>query len=164
MDHQSVTIYAPESVLKGVDKVIVNLNTSTIDKDSKIFLPVTLPSGVNNASITKVNLDIKSAPVETRVIDDVKLNFRNNVGHFNDIVTDKTTISVEIKGSKTNIDSINLEDLEAYFDMTDAEAGTTKEYPIYVEMKTNNKYVFVTPVDAFIKVTIENTDLEKEDE
>lgn len=153
MDNQSVTIYAPDSVLSKVDKVTVQLDASILNKDTKLFLPVILPTGVNNASISKVNLEITLQQGVTKVIDGVSLTYRNNVGKFKDIVASLTSVQVEIFGTQSNVDKVTADDLIAYFDMTDAEAGVTKDFQLHVET-TSKAYIRVRPVTPSVSVTI----------
>ena len=84
MDQKSVTIYASESVLSKIDKVVVTLDASTISKDTTILRPISLPSGVNSSNVNQLTLDIKVKEAVTKVIDNVNIYYRNNTNNYND--------------------------------------------------------------------------------
>ena len=133
MDQQSVTIYGPESVLGQIDQVIVTLNAATITKDSTIMRPITLPAGVNSSNINQITVSIKLAEGSSRTIDDVKINYRNNVNNYKASTSDnKTTTSVTVFGTEANIANITADDINVYVDMKDAKPGI-QEFPLEVE-------------------------------
>ena len=147
MDQQSVTIYGPESVLGQIDQVVVTLNASTITKDSTIMRPITLPAGVNSSNINQITVSIKLAEGSSRTIDDVKINYRNNVNNYKASTSDnKTTTSVTVFGTEANIANITAEDINVYVDMKDAKPGI-QEFPLEVEQPMGGlvKYSLTEP-------------------
>ena len=147
MDQQSVTIYGPESVLGQIDQVVVTLNASTITKDSTIMRPITLPAGVNSSNINQITVSIKLAEGSSRTIDDVKINYRNNVNNYKASTSDnKTTTSVTVFGTEANIANITADDINVYVDMKDAKPGI-QEFPLEVEQPMGGlvKYSLTEP-------------------
>lgn len=147
MDQQSVTIYGPESVLGQIDQVVVTLNASTITKDSTIMRPITLPAGVNSSNINQITVSIKLAEGSSRTIDDVKINYRNNVNNYKASTSDnKTTTSVTVFGTEANIANITADDINVYVDMKDAKPGI-QEFPLEVEQPIGGlvKYSLTEP-------------------
>ncbi|NLC96287.1 MAG: hypothetical protein GX675_01770 [Erysipelotrichaceae bacterium] len=149
LDQQTVTIYAPESVLSKIDQVVVNIDMSTITKDSTVLRPITLPTGVNSASINQVTMDIDLSEAVTKTIDGVNINYRNNVNNYrfgadNNI----TTVSVDVTGTQANIEGITKDDISVYFDMADAVLGP-QEFQLNVEQ----------PKSTFVKYTLKQTTL-----
>lgn len=134
MDQQSVTIYGPESVLGQIDKVVVTLNASTISKDSTIMRPITLPAGVNSSNINQITMSIKLGEGVSRTIEDVKINYRNNVNNYKASPNsqNKTTTNVTVFGTASNIENITADDINVYVDMKDAKPGL-QEFPLEVE-------------------------------
>ncbi len=147
MDQQSVTIYGPESVLGQIDQVVVTLNASTITKDSTIMRPITLPAGVNSSNINQITVSIKLAEGSSRTIDDVKINYRNNVNNYKASTSDnKTTTSVTVFGTEANIANITADNINVYVDMKDAKPGI-QEFPLEVEQPAGGlvKYSLTEP-------------------
>lgn len=137
LDQQTVTIYAPESVLSKIDQVVVNIDMSTITKDSTVLRPITLPTGVNSASINQVTMDVKLGEAITKTIDGVTINYKNNVNNYrfgadNNI----TTVSVDVKGTENNIADITADDINVFFDMANAVPGP-QEFQLNVEQPSN---------------------------
>ena len=133
MDQQSVTIYGPESVLNQIDKVVVTLNASTITKDSTIMRPITLPTGVNSSNINQITMTVKLGEGTSRKINDVKINYRNNTNNYKASQPEnKTTTSVTVFGTESNIENITSDDIYVYVDMKDAKPGL-QEFPLQIE-------------------------------
>ena len=134
MDQETVTIYGPESVLGQIDKVAVTLNASTLTKDeSTILRPITLPAGVNSSNINQLTMNVVLGEGVTREIQNVKINYRNNIGNYKASQPEnKTTTSVMIFGTEANIESITADDIVVYVDMKDAVPGL-QEFPLQVE-------------------------------
>ena len=124
MDQETVTIYGPESVLSTIDEVVVTLNASTITKDSTIMRPITLPTGVNSSNINQITMTVTLGESASRTVDDVKINYRNNVNNYKASQPDnKTTTSVIVTGTEENIENITADDIYVYVDMKDAVPG-----------------------------------------
>ena len=147
MDQHTVTIYGPESVLGQIDKVIVSLNAATITKDSTLLRPITLPSGVNSSNINQITINVKLAEGESRIIDGVKINYRNNTNNYKASQPDnKTTTSVMVFGSEANIADITADDIFVYVDMSEAKPGLM-EFPLLIDQPSSG-LVKYTLMDA----------------
>ena len=152
MDHQTVTIYAPESVLSKVEQVTVSIDAATLTKNTKIVQPIILPTGVSSSNITKVNLDITLGEIDSKLVEDVTINYENNLNNYKFEAADKTTASVMVYGTVNNIAEITASDIEVYFDMTDAVIGDN-EFVLHVVQNTN-PYIRYELMDASIKGVI----------
>lgn len=125
MDRQSVTIYAPESILVDVNHVAVNIDASTLNKDTKIIQPINLANGISGSDFTKVNLDIKLGPMEKKVITNIPItveNYDNNL--VLDIKNKQSTVNVIAKGTTSNLDLIKADDIVVFFDLANIEEGS----------------------------------------
>lgn len=124
MDQQTVTIYGPESVLSSIDKVTVTLDASTITKDATILRPITLPAGVSSASISQITMSVKLGEETSKVVDGVKIGYRNNTESYRATQPDNiTTASVTVYGTEENISDITADDIAVYVDLADAQPG-----------------------------------------
>ena len=126
-DQQTVTIYGSDTVLSGIDKVVVTLNASTITKDSTILRPIVLPAGVNSSNINQITMNVTLGEEVSRTIDNVPINYRNNIHNYKASQPEnKTTTSVTVYGTQENVDLISVDDINVYVDMKDALPGLTE--------------------------------------
>lgn len=132
-DQKSVTIYASDSVLSKIDKVVVTVDASTLTQDTTLVRPITLPTGVNSSNVSQINLDVRLGEGVTKTIDGVAIYFRNNNNNYEFMPVDnKTTTSVNVFGTQSNVDAISAEDISVYFDMTDAIPGV-QEFTLTID-------------------------------
>lgn len=153
MDHQTVTIYAPEAVLADINHVLVKVDASTLTKDTKIVQPISLPSKVLSSNITKVNLEIKLADKEEKVMNDIPILFENYDNNFAlKVLNDQTNVSVKVYGTKNNIDEIQKSDINVYFDLKNLTEGSY-DLPLQIS-KSPNPYVTFVLQQKTINVTL----------
>ena len=134
LDHSTVTVYAPESVLNEIDSIVVEIDATKINKDSSWTYAISLPSGVNSLSVTKVNIDVKIAEAKTKVIGAVPVEYRNNTNnyHLEGISAEDTFQSITVIGTDANIADITANNIKVYVDMTGVEPGKDVVLPIIV--------------------------------
>jgi len=161
MDHQTVTIYAPESVLSKVDQVTVSIDASTLNKDTKISQPIILPSGVTSSDITKVTLDVILGELTTKIESNVPINYKNNKDGLT-FVADTAVTSVKVIGTVNNIDSITAKDIQVYFDMSTAVVGP-QEFDLEIIQNTN-PYIRYELIDPTISGLVEDNTVDGNDE
>ncbi len=137
-DQKSVTIYASDSVLSKIDKVVVTVDASTLTQDTTLVRPITLPTGVNSSNVSQINLDVKLGEGVTKTIDGVAIYFRNNNNNYEFMPVDnKSTTSVNVFGTQSNVDAISAEDISVYFDMTDAIPGV-QEFTLTIDQSPSS--------------------------
>ena len=142
-DQQTVTIYGSESVLGEIDKVMVTLSAATITKDSTLLRPIVLPAGVNSSNINQITINVTIAESVTRVIENVPINFRNNINNYKASQPEnKTTTSITVTGTQTNVDRISAANINVYVDMKDAVPGL-QDFRLYVDQPSDGlvKYI-----------------------
>ncbi len=136
-DQQTVTIYGPNTVLSNIDKVVVTLNADTIAKNSTILRPISLPAGINSSNINQITITITLAEKTSKVVDDVRIMYRNNTNNYKFTpVVDKTTTSVTVSGTAANIENVTADNINVYVDMTDAKPGV-QAFDMQVEQPSN---------------------------
>ena len=164
MDQKSVTIYASESVLSKIDKVVVTLDASTISKDTTILRPISLPSGVNSSNVNQLTLDIKVKEAVTKVIDNVNIYYRNNTNNYKFTPVDgKTTTSVEVSGTLENVESITADDIYVSFDMGNARPGV-QEFTLSVDQPSSSLVKYTLKDDTYsVNVLGETTETTEDD-
>lgn len=138
MDQQSVTIYAADSVLSKIDKVVVTLDVSTINKDATIVRPLSLPAGVNSSSVSQLALTVKLGETVTKTIDNVSIYYKNNNSNYRFTPVDGvSTVSVEVTGTQNQVDAIEADDIYVYFDMSNAIPGV-QEFTLTVDQASGS--------------------------
>ncbi len=136
MDHQSVTIYAPENELSTINYVTVDFDVSTLNRDSNLVLPIILPNNATSSDVTRVNLDIKLAEKTTRTISNVPINYENYDSRFTlSAKNNKSSVDVEVVGALKNIETIKAEDIYVFFDLKDLGEG---EHNVRLQIRNNN--------------------------
>ena len=163
MDHNTIQIFAPETVLSEIEYIPVQLDLLTISENTEIFVPIIFPSGVSSP-ISRVNLSVTLDEKVSKKIDDVVINYRNNINNYDELLTSITTVDVTVYGTQANLDKIDSSNIDVYFDMKDAIKGTTQDYPLVVENVNKQSYVEIVPDTPNITVTIKDDSLEEDDE
>lgn len=160
MDHESVTIYASESVLSKINEVGVTLDASSLTKDSSVLRPITLPTGVKSSSVNQVTMDVKLADGVTKIIPNVPISYKNNVNKYKFTTLDgQAYVDVEIFGTQENIDKVNVDDIVVYFDMANATPGN-QEFKLSVEQPIGSlvKYSVSQPtISVTVSGEVDNT-------
>ena len=134
LDHSTVQVYAPNSVLATIDEIVIELDATKITKNSNWTYTLTMPSGVNSLSVTKVNIDVKIAEATSRTIDGVYTRYRNNTaGYRLDFDERDTMLSVVVKGTEKNIKNLTADDIQLYVDLQNVTLGNNQELTIYIE-------------------------------
>lgn len=132
LDHSSVKIYAPQSVLDKLDKVTVQLDATKLTGDTKLYQTITIPTGVRLIQPTKVNMDIKLAQGVSKTIENVPINYINYTSNYKiKIKDDQIAVNVEVFGTQENVDKIQANNINVYFDMKDLKPGE-QEVPLMI--------------------------------
>lgn len=155
LDHSSITIYAPQSVLDNVDKVSISVPVTRITKDTKITMPVMLPAGVSTGSINKVSISLKVGEETSTTIDNVAIVYKNLDNNLKYLLGDdvSATTSVTVKGAKSVLDTIKAEDITVTMDLEGYNKPMSGEVPLTVSGK--NKLAIYSLKNASLKITLE---------
>ncbi len=135
LDHSTVTVYAPDSVLADIDSIKVEIDATKINKDSSWTYAINLPSGVNALSVTKINIEVKIAQAQTKVIASIPVLYRNNVNgyHLSGVSDADTHQSVTVTGTANNLAKVTADNIQVYVDMAGVSIGNDVSLPITVE-------------------------------
>ncbi|MFV0480090.1 MAG: YbbR-like domain-containing protein [Anaerorhabdus sp.] len=144
MDHESVTIYASDSVLSKIESVVVTVDATTLTKDTTVSRAITLPAGVKQSTITQVTMTVSLAEGVTRIVEDVPILVKNNVNKYTIApLNSQTTVDVTVFGTATNVAKVNADNIEVYFDMSAAVLGD-QEFSLLIEQ----------PFGSFVRYTL----------
>lgn len=155
LDHSSITIYAPQNVLDSVDKVSISVPVTRITKDTKITMPVMLPTGVSTGNITKVSISLKVGEETTTTIDNVAIIYKNLDNNLRYLLGDdvSATTSVTVKGAKSVLDTIKAEDITVTMDLEGYNKPMSGEVPLTVS--GTNKLASYSLKNASLRITLE---------
>lgn len=144
MNHEAMTIYAPQSVLDKITEIPLPIKASSLTGDTKFVHNVVLPSGVRHGTVSKVSVDLKLGVGETRVFDPVVINFRSNVNNLLLAVVDREGpyTSIEVFGTAENLDAFDLEKVYVYIDLRNAVVGENQLFPLFAEYTGSNGGLF----------------------
>lgn len=150
MDQQSVTVYGSETVLAGIDSVSVTLDATALTKDSSVIRPIVLPSGVGSASVSQITMSVTLGSGVTKTISNVAIKYINNTKNYKATQPEnKTTTSVEVFGTQTNVDKVTTANINVYIDMSDAVPGL-QTFKLNVEQ----------PSDGLVKYSLKESTYE----
>lgn len=140
-DYSVVTIYAPQSILSTIDAIYVDVDISSITKDTIISTALALPSGVNKMDITKINMEISVGEKVSRVIEKVPVKYQNYNNNLKFAVVNSEDVAqdVVISGTENNISSMTADDINVYIDLADVNTPGIQQVPLIVG--GNNPYV-----------------------
>ena len=135
----TVTLYGDEAALKGIESIDVNINVKDLSQDKTFQETIVKPSGVRSMSETAVtikvvmeketSMEFKGVPIVLEGLDSTKFNALA-------ASADDTKVDVVVKGVKTLLNKLKVEDITAYVDLSDLPAGTW-EVPVSVKGKDN---------------------------
>lgn len=147
LDYSKVTIYAPINVLDIIDAFYVDLDVSGIAKNTTVSTALTVPSGANSISVTKVNMEVSVAPTVSKTIEGVKLMWVNNQSSykFSPTNADDATLKVTVTGTETNVNKISANDISVNIDLTGIKPGVQE---IDVKVVGNNNYLKYSLADG----------------
>lgn len=152
-DHQTTRIYGPQNVIDTISEVYANFDMSTVTENANLemILPITLPNGVNASDVNVVNVKVTLSSIENKLIEAVPLNAVNNVNNLGIAEIDFKDVNVQVSGSARNIEAVNVDDINVYFEMP-TEAGVY-DLPLFVKSEAH-PYVSLAPEVGSVHVTV----------
>jgi YbbR domain-containing protein len=110
--------------LAGIDNVTVTLDATALTKDSSVIRPIVLPSGVGSSSVSQVTMAVTLGNGVTKTISGVSIHYVNNTNNYKATQPDnKTSTSVDVFGTQTNVDKVTASSINVYIDMSKAQPG-----------------------------------------
>jgi YbbR domain-containing protein len=157
MDHQAVTLYAPESVLSRISRLTLPIDATTLTQDTTLVSSIAIPSGVRQSSISKVNVEIKLVPGVSQSFLQIPVSFRNNRQGFKFSPTNiaDAYMDVTVFGAPDLLAQLREDDIVVYIDLFDAQLGISN-MNVFVEV--NNArflgYFVLSPAKPTIEINI----------
>jgi len=126
LDHSSTTLYGPDSVLSKITELAVQIDATTLTENSSYTAPITIPSGVNKTSVSRVIMTISLGEKVSRVIENVPINVYNNTNGYRFSLGEgqDAVANVIVYGTRANIDALIADNIDVYFSMQNIQTGT----------------------------------------
>lgn len=123
----TVTLYGDENALNSIDELKVSIDVSGISKDKSYQETIVKPNGVRSMSDTAVTIKVKMEGETSKEFKNIPIEFENlDVSKYRALAKseNETKVDVVVKGVKSLLDRLKVEDIKAYVDLSDLEAGT----------------------------------------
>ena len=151
----SIEIYGDKESISEIKSVPVTVNVAGQgSNDSKSYtVSLSKPQGVKHMSADTATINLSFADEKQRTIEISAENVapRNLANGLTANAKSKNTISVQVKGVQSVIDSIKPEDINAYIDLSKYTAG---DYDIDVKIENNDpRLTFVVNNTIGIKIS-----------
>ena len=130
----TVTLYGDEDALKAIEDIKVNINVSGLSKDKSFQETIVKPNGVRSMSDTAITIKVTMEGETSKEFKDIPLEFENlDTTKYRALAKSEsdTKVNVVVKGVSSLLNKLTAEDIKAYVDLSDLEAGTY-EVPVIV--------------------------------
>lgn len=138
--NQSIDIYGDEEDIKEIKSVPVYINVDGLGADSvkNYTVVISKPVGVRELSVKNATITVSFGDEEQKTLEIPSVDGRNKAEGYDAKIVQKA-ITVQVKGVKSNIDSITTSDIKPYVDLSGLGEGTHE-----VEIKVDNDNPLVT--------------------
>ena len=153
LDYSTVTLYGTEAVLDEIDGIFIDLDISSISKNTIFSTALTAPSGISKMSVTRVNMEIVVGPAVSKVIEKVETQFVNNTSTyvFAPVNSSDVYMNILVTGTQANIDSVNATNVVPELDLSNITPGTIS---VPIRVTGSNKYVTYQLEDGRTEIDI----------
>ncbi|MEA5018607.1 MAG: CdaR family protein [Erysipelotrichaceae bacterium] len=153
LDHASVTLYGPDSVISKINNIKVQIDATTITENSSYTAPITVPSGVNKASVSRVILSVTLGEKVSREILNIPINVYNNTNGYKFSLGEQedAVANVIVYGTSSNISALTTEDIDVFFSMQNIQPGRQE---IQLSITGKNPLVKYEIVQPIITLTV----------
>lgn len=137
LDQESITIYAPLTVLDTIDEIRVSIPTSKLTEDTTKFTQnIILPTGVRYGTVSKVNVEVNLGTTSSTVFENIPIIYRNNVNGLKASLVNKddAVIDVTVFGTESNLaDGVfNKDNIVVYVDLRNAKEGENQTFELFI--------------------------------
>ena len=153
LDYSTVTLYGTEAVLDEIDSIYIDLDISSISKNTIFSTALTAPSGISKMSVTRVNMEIVVGPAVSKVIEKVETQFVNNTSTyvFAPVNSSDVYMNILVTGTQANIDSVNATNVVPELDLSNIQPGNQS---VPIRVTGSNKYVTYQLEDGRTEIEI----------
>ncbi len=148
-----VTVYGDPTALARLKYIPVEIDVNNLKENKEYKKELTKPVGVKSLSINSITINVTLDTVSSKDLENVNIEYRNLGSSYTVQGTSETAtkISVNLKGVKSVIDSVKLDDVTAYIDLNGYGEG---EYEVDVKVDGTDSKVHYTPKTKKVKIRI----------
>lgn len=152
-----VKVYGSSEALSQLNYLPVEIDVTGLDSNKKYTVNLQKPKGITDISIKTITVDISVDDLATKTVDGITINYRNLADDLvvQGVNDESRTISVEVRGTKENLDKIDKATIQAYVDLSGKGVGV-HELDVSVE-GDDQKLSYVSKIKK-IKVNIYKKD------
>ena len=134
LSDEEITLYAKQSVLDQIDHIEISLPVSNITSDRTLAMPITLPQGVTQASLSSVSVSVTVGERTSATFSDVQVRLINREAEIDGmpITLDPRTVSVTVSGSEEMLQNITKEDIMVTADLKGITAAGERQLTLSV--------------------------------
>ena len=134
LSDEEITLYAKQSVLDQIDHIEISLPVSNITSDRTLAMPITLPQGVTQASLSSVSVSVTVGERTSTTFSDVQVRLINQEAEIDGmpITLDPRTVSVTVSGSEEMLQNITKEDIMVTADLKGITAAGERQLTLSV--------------------------------
>lgn len=134
LSDEEITLYAKQSVLDQIDHIEISLPVSNITSDRTLEMPITLPQGVTQASLSSVSVSVTVGERTSTTFSDVQVRLINQEAEIDGmpITLDPRTVSVTVSGSEEMLQNITKEDIMVTADLKGITAAGERQLTLSV--------------------------------
>lgn len=134
LSDEEITLYAKQSVLDQIDHIEISLPVSNITSNRRLAMPITLPQGVTQASLSSVSVSVTVGERTSATFSDVQVRLINQEAEIDGmpITLDPRTVSVTVSGSEEMLQNITKEDIMVTADLKGITAAGERQLTLSV--------------------------------
>ncbi len=153
MDRKEITLYGPENVLIGINGIELPINAAGLTEDGSFVHTINLPNGVRKADLNRVEINYTLGDKITTKIEDVVVFVENNPqGHQVVLAnSNKLLANIEVTGTQTQIDAMELGQVRVYIDVNKLEVGKHK---VPIQISSPYPLLTIKPVTEEVEIEI----------
>ena len=146
-----VVVYGKQDVLDNINFISANVDVTDLKTNKEFKLELTKPVGITYMSTNSVTVNVSLGTVSEKDITGVRVVTRNLASGYSVSASDESsaTVTVNLKGVASVIDTIKSEDIIAYVDLSGLTEGTHE-----VEVKIEGSDSKISYLSKTKKVTL----------
>lgn len=150
----NVTVYGDAKTLETLNYIPIEIDVTDLKANKEYKLEIPKPIGVRSLSVNNVTVNVTLDDVSSRDIENVTVNMRNVADGLRANAKDSNaaSVTVNLKGVESVINSIRSNDITASVDLT----GLTEpgEYEVEVQVEGTDPKVQYTSKTRRVKITL----------
>lgn len=155
LSETKVTIYGDAEKLANITSIPVKINVNGIEKNTEYNVNLSKPSGVKEISVSTVVVKVTLTGTSEKTVDDIPIETRNLGSNYTAQAASASdsSISVIVKGTTNNLNSITKDNIKAYVDLQGLGAGT---HTVNVSVIGDDVKLSYTPKTTTVTIIIKN--------